>query len=128
MDIFILALSHFSNRYRMNAIGQIDYDPSGEFIAGMEMNPPHDPTRYETTDGFENPNCNNGDCNEIAAKSLAVFQKECGMVDEMKTTPSDLICDFPHLAHASDRDPRDIYLAGIRHFPFEVGEVKVLHS
>ena len=112
----------------MNSIGHINSDSLGKFSAEMAMIPPHNPTRYETTDGFDNPNCTNGDRAAMAAESLAVFQKECGMAEEMETAASDLICDLLHLVHANDHDPRDILLAGIRHFLCEAGEVKVRHS
>lgn len=111
----------------MNAIGLNHPDSIGKFCADMAMIPPHNPARYETTDGFENPKCNNGERAAMAAESLAVFQKKCGMTEDIETAATDLICDLLHLVHANDHDPRDILLASIRHFLCEAGEVKVRH-
>lgn len=112
----------------MNAIGLIHSDSVGEFYADMAMIPPHNRARYETTDGFENPKCTDGDSAALAAESLAVFQKKCGMAEDIETATSDLICDLLHVVRANNHDPRDILLAGIRHFLCEAGEVKVRHS
>jgi len=90
--------------------------------------PPHAPTRYETTDGFENPKCTNGDRASMAAGALATFQKSCGMTDDVETAAADLICDLLHLVHANNRDPVDALQAAIRHFLCEAREVTVCHS
>jgi hypothetical protein len=83
--------------------------------------PPHDPTRYETIDGFEDPKCTNGDRVSTSAGALEAFQKSCGMSEDVETAATDLICDLLHLVHSNDRDPLDVLRSGIRHFLCEAG-------
>jgi hypothetical protein len=90
-------------------------------LARLAEIPPHNPTRYETTDGFENPKCTNGDRASFAAAALTTFQKSCGMTEDVETAAADLICDLLHLVHANDRDPLDVLQSGIRHFHCEAG-------
>jgi hypothetical protein len=87
--------------------------------------PPHDPTRFETTDGFENPSCTNGDRASFAATALDAFQQSCGTNEDISTDAGDLICDLLHLLHANQHDPRDVLRSGIQHFLCEAGKITV---
>ncbi len=82
------------------------------------------PTRYEITDGFENPKCTNGDRASMAAGALATFQKSCGMTDDVETAAADLICDLLHLLHAKNHNPLPTLRNGIQAFHCEAGKIK----
>jgi hypothetical protein len=93
-----------------------------QLLTGFANLPPHDPARFETADGLEDPDCANGDRAAVAAGSLAAFQKSCGMDEDVETAASDLICNLLHLVHANHRDPLSVLHSGIRHFLAEAGQ------
>lgn len=112
----------------MNTSSHIDSDKMTELVARMTRIPAHNPRRYETTDGFEDPKCTNGDRAAMAAESLAGFQKSCGMTsEEVDIVAADLVCDLLHLVHAHHCNPLEVLQSGIRHFLSEAGEVTVSH-
>lgn len=90
-------------------------------IGKLSLLPPHDPSRYETTDGFENPSCTNGDRASLAAAALDTFQKSCGMSEDVATAAADLICDLLHLVNANEQNPSEVLHSAIRHFLCEAG-------
>jgi hypothetical protein len=80
-------------------------DPQiGDLLAALATLPAHDPARFETTDGLDNPDCTNAVRADFAAQSLSTFQKACEMEEEIGTATADLICDLLHLLHANDLD------------------------
>jgi hypothetical protein len=85
--------------------------------------PTHDPARYETSDGFDNPSCTNGDRAAFATEALDTFQKICNMEEDVETAASDLICDLLHLLHANNRDPVSVLRNGIHGFLCEAGTI-----
>jgi hypothetical protein len=82
--------------------------------------PAHDPRRYETTDGLDNPGCINGDRGARAKLALDCFQIACGMEEEVDTASADLICNLLHLVHSEGHDPRIVLQRGLGHFLCEV--------
>jgi hypothetical protein len=97
-------------------------------LAELTEIPRHDPSRYETTDGFENPRCTNGNRALLAENALKAFQVACGMDEDVETAASDLICDLLHLLHANDRDPIPVFRNGIHGFLCEAGEITLAPS
>lgn len=97
-------------------------------LADLTEIPVHDPSRYETTDGFENPKCTNGNRALLAANALKAFQEACGMDENVETAASDLICDLLHLLHANDRDLIPVFRNGIQGFLCEAGEITLAPS
>jgi hypothetical protein len=110
--------NHGDDHFHLGSIEQVS-------VADL---PPHDPTRYETTDGSEDPRCTNGDRATVAAASLAAFQISCGMTEDVETAAADLICNLLHLVYAQRSDPLDVLQSGIRHFLCEATEVNLAHS
>ena len=99
-------------------------DPSlPDLLAALATLPAHDPDRYETTDGFDNPNCTNGARATFASEALDSFQKACCMVEDIDTAASDLICDLLHLLHANNYDLLPVLQIGIQDFLCEAGEI-----
>ena len=92
-------------------------------LAGLATIPAHDPARYETTDGFENPNCTNGARATFAVEALDSFQKTCGMDEDLETAAADLICDLLHLLHANNQAPLPVLHRGIHGFLCEAAEI-----
>jgi hypothetical protein len=85
--------------------------------------PPHDPFRYQSTDGFDNPRCTNAHRADFAAQALRAFQQACAMVEDIDTAAADLICDLLHLLHANHHDPLPVLQFGIQDFLCEAGEI-----
>jgi hypothetical protein len=92
-----------------------------QIVSALSLLPPNDPSRYETTDGFENPSCTNGDRASLAAAALDTFQKSCGMSEDVAIAAADLICDLLHLVHANMQNPNEVLHSAIQHFLCEAG-------
>lgn len=121
------SLSSDSNT--MNALKQPSEQHSLQsLIAGLAVVPSHDPTRFETTDGFDNPKCTNKDRASYAAAALESFQEICGMEEDVETAVSDLISDLFHLLHANNRDPLTVLHHGIHAFLCEAGEIRPIRD
>jgi hypothetical protein len=86
--------------------------------------PSHDPNRFESTDGYDDPNCTNGRRAAFAKEALDVFQRTCHMTEEVPTAAADLICDLLHLVHAGGDEPIAVIEAAIGHFVAEAGNMK----
>lgn len=97
-------------------------------LADLAAIPPHDPARYETTDGFDNPTCTNGERASLAAEVLDTFQEICDMDEDVETAASDLICDLLHLLHANNIDPLPVLQRGIHAFLCEAGEIRPIRD
>lgn len=85
--------------------------------------PAHDPNRYQTTDGLDNPDCTNGARAFLALKALERFQEVCNMVEDVDVATSDLICDLLHLVHSRSLDPQFVVENGINGFLCEVKHI-----
>jgi len=90
-------------------------------LAELERICLHDPGRYETTDGLDNPDCTNGDRASMALEALDCFQEACNMVEDVDTAASDLICNLLHLVHSRGFDPRLMLQNGLGAFLCESG-------
>ncbi len=87
-----------------------------KMLSELETIPAHDPDRYETTDGLDNPNCTNGERAEMALQSLDCFQNACGMDEDVLTAASDLVCNLLHLVHSRGFEPRHVLQNGLGSF------------
>ena len=100
-----------------------DEDENMRLFPQLAAIPAHDPLRFETTDGLDNPKCTNGDRALFAAEALMSFQKACHMVEDVETAASDLICDLLHLLHANNRDLLSVLRIGINDFLCEASSL-----
>lgn len=90
-------------------------------LSELQSIPAHDPDRFETTDGLENPDCTNGDRADMALEALDCFQVACSMTEGVDTAASDLVCALLHLVHSHGFDPRMVLQNGLGHFICEAG-------
>ena len=95
-----------------------------DLLVELDGIPSHDPDRFESTDGYDDPNCNNGKRAAFAKEALDVFQRTCHMTEEVPTAAADLICDLLHLVHAGGDEPIAVIEAAIVHFVAETGNLK----
>ncbi len=79
--------------------------------------PPHDPNRYRTVDGFEDPAMTNG----MRADEARSITNPGAITDEDDFT--DFICHLLHLAHSQGHDPLDIHDRALTHFAAEAGHL-----
>jgi hypothetical protein len=98
-------------------------DPSSldELVKNLALLPPHNPDRFETTDGYDNPNCTNGMRAGFTIDALAAFQKACNMSEEPDVAVADLICDLLHFVHSLDYSPQDVLENALTDFIAEAG-------
>ena len=94
-----------------------------EILNDLLSIPPHNPERFETTDGYDNPDCTNGRRATFANTALDVFQNSCSMTEDVDTAAADLICDLLHLVHASGRQPLGTLESALGHFIAEAGRL-----
>lgn len=92
-------------------------------LAKLDQIPAHDPARYATTDGLDNPECTNGDRVLFAVVALDSFQNACGMVENLETAASDFVCDLMHLLHANAINILPVLNNGIGAFLVESGSI-----
>lgn len=78
--------------------------------------PPHDPDRYQTQDGFEDPNMNNG----TRASQFGGAWRPTGN-EEVAIEIGDLIVSMLHYAHSQGHDPVEILQSAVGHFTAEAG-------
>ena len=90
-------------------------------LSELQTIPAHDPDRYETTDGTDNPDCTNGDRADIALEALDYFQEACSMTEDVDTAASDLVCALLHLVHSRGFDLRLVLQNGLGNFLCEAG-------
>lgn len=90
-------------------------------IGNLELLPPHDPDRFESIDGYDNPNCTNMKRAGFTIDALAVFQKACHMDEMPEVAVGDLICDLLHLVHSLHLSPKDVLERALNHFIAEAG-------
>ncbi len=111
----------------MKKNAEIQKSERSEFLtmlSELQGIPAHDPDRFETTDGLDNPGCTNGDRAEMALEALDCFQEACSMTDNVKTAASDLVCALLHLVHSRGFDVQLVLQNGIGHFLCEAGSLE----
>jgi hypothetical protein len=92
-----------------------------KMLSELQTIPAHDPDRYETTDGTDNPDCTNGDRADMALEALDYFQEVCSMTEDVDTAASDLVCALLHLVHSRGFDPKLVLQYGLGNFLCEAG-------
>jgi hypothetical protein len=108
----------------MNTNKGIQESELNEFLtilSELQTIPAHDPDRFETNDGLDNPDCTNGDRADMALEALDCFQVACSMTEDVDTAASDLVCALLHLVHSHGFDPRMVLQSGLGHFICEAG-------
>lgn len=90
-------------------------------LSELQSIPAHDPDRFETTDGLDNPDCTNGDRADMALEALDCFQVACSMTEDVDTAASDLVCALLHLVHSRGFDLRLVLQNGLGNFLCEAG-------
>lgn len=111
----------------MNANNETEESERNEFLAmlsELQTIPAHDPDRFETTDGLDNPDCTNGDRAEMALEALDCFQAACSMTEDVDTVASDLVCALLHLVHSHGLDQRVVLQNGLGNFLCEAGSLE----
>lgn len=96
-----------------------------QLVRNLECSPQFEPSRYQSTDGFQDPVCPNGMWEGIARKALAIGPASEGKVEEaeLDLDISDLICNLLHLAHSCGYDLAVILERSLRHFNAEAGNL-----
>lgn len=99
-----------------------------ELIESFSLNPRHIPTRWETTDGFQDSDCPNHIRAELAKQRLCstATTREGELDPEIEI--SDLICNLLHLAHSKRYDPLNVRQRAVTHFIAEAGNVNTADS
>ena len=95
-----------------------------QLLKAIEDLPPHDPDRFETTDGLDNPNCDNRKRAGFASAALDVFQEACHMNEEIDVAVGDLICDLLHLVHAYGTKPQRLIEIALNSFVAEAADLE----
>jgi hypothetical protein len=90
--------------------------------------PPHDPTRYQTTDGFDEPDRTNGVRAEEAKAALMAIHGLSAYEQDRDCVISDQISNLLHLAHAEGLNVTQTWETALRNFLAEAGEMKVAFS
>lgn len=93
----------------------------GQLLDCLASLPAHEGDRFETRDGYDNPDCTNGMRANFARAALETFQQACHMEESIDTASADLICDLLHLAHAEGFEPLQILESALGHFAAEAG-------
>lgn len=92
-----------------------------ERVLNLELLPPHDPNRFESLDGFDDPNTTNAKRVGFTIDALVAFQKTSGERGEPRVVVADLICDLLHLVHSFQDGPQDVLENALTHFIAEAG-------
>lgn len=85
--------------------------------------PPHDPSRFLSTDGFSDPVCTNGTRSEFARLALESYQCSREMNDDMALGARDLLTDLMHYLHSLGEDPMAHMTKAVDCFEMEAGDV-----
>ena len=102
--------------YFMNSSSEIS-----KLLKLIDDLPSHDPDRFETLDGLDNPACTNMMRAAYALEGLDAFQKACGMNEDVHVAAADLIDDLLHLVHSMGFNPKTVLEHAIGHFVAEAG-------
>ena len=91
-------------------------------VTQLDTLPPHDPARYQTTDGLDEPDATNGRRAEQALAALRCFARENHYSENDDTTLPDLLSNLLHLAHARGQEPGSVLSTALRNFLAEAGK------
>jgi hypothetical protein len=86
--------------------------------------PPHDPARFQTTDGLDEPDRTNGFRAEEAKAALIAIHGFSSYEQDADCSITDQITNLLHLAHAEGYDVRQTLETALQNFLAEAGEVK----
>jgi hypothetical protein len=86
--------------------------------------PPHDPARFQTTDGLDEPDRTNGFRAEEAKASLIAIHGFSSYEQDKACSITDQITNLLHLAHAEGHDVRQTLETALQNFLAEAGDVK----
>ena len=86
--------------------------------------PPHDPTRYQTNDGLDEPDCTKGLGVAQGMSVLGFFERENHYHERHDSSTVDLICNLLHLAHERGQEPSEILTTALWNFLAEAGSLK----
>lgn len=86
--------------------------------------PPHDPGRYQTTDGLDEPDRTNGLRAEEAKAALIAIHGFSSYEQDTDCSITDQITNLFHLAHAEGYDVRQTLETALQNFLAEAGEMK----
>ncbi|MEI6675909.1 MAG: hypothetical protein WCO57_12105 [Verrucomicrobiota bacterium] len=87
--------------------------------AGAVVYPPHDPSRFKTTDGFESSDQTNGVRSDSVMHLLKNFQRNQFSSDNLEVIASDFICNLLHCVHSFGHDPAETLKTALAHFDSE---------
>lgn len=91
-------------------------------VTQLDSLPPHDPERYQTTDGLDEPDATNGWRAEQALVALRCFARENHYPENDDTALPDLLSNLLHLAHARVQEPGGVLTTALRNFLAEAAE------
>jgi hypothetical protein len=86
--------------------------------------PPHDPARFQTTDGLDEPDRTNGLRAEEAKEALLAIHGFSSYEQDRDCSITDQITNLLHLAHAEGPDVRQTLETAVRNFLAEAGSLK----
>ena len=86
--------------------------------------PPHDPARYQTTDGLDEPDRTNSLRAEEAKAALIAIHGLSSYEQDTDCSITDQITNFLHLAHAEGHEVRQTMETALQNFLAEAGELK----
>jgi hypothetical protein len=99
----------------------LNIDWLSELVVILDLLPAHDPNRFESLDGHDDPNTTNAKRAAFTIDALAAFQKTRCMSEELNVAVADLICDLLHFVHALEYSPKDVLENALTHFIAEAG-------
>jgi deoxyribodipyrimidine photolyase len=85
-------------------------------LADFPQIPAHDPIRYQTTDGFDEPDRTNGERAEEARVALVAIHGLSSYEQDRDCVISDQISNLLHLAHAEGLNLTQTWETALRNF------------
>lgn len=92
-----------------------------ELVLSLDLLPSYDPDRFESLDGYDNPNCTNKMRAGFTTEALDIYEQTCVMNEEPDVAISDLIADLLHLVHSSGYSPKEVLEKALTNFIAEAG-------
>jgi|GEM_PF-2208738 len=92
-----------------------------DLVKDLDLLPAHDPDRFESLDGYDDPNCTNKRRAGFTIDALAVFQNACHMDEAPPVAVADLICNLLHFVHSLDCSPKGVLENALINFIAEAG-------
>jgi len=93
-------------------------------FAGLHSLPPHDPIRFQTTDGFDEPDRTNGMRAEEAKAALVAILGLSAYEKDRDCSICDQITNLLHLAHAEGLNVTQTWEMALQNFCAEAVEIK----